>query len=128
MRGGESARSSLRSLFAATRCVGVRQLVAIYLLRFVGNTLRSLLLCLAGLFAALLLRFDAERANADPAKAEYGKFSKVRPLPSLTSFFHADFLLNFVRRNDSRLPLLATLHLITSVRVINSVDPSDIFV
>ncbi|CAM9494884.1 unnamed protein product [Hapterophycus canaliculatus] len=34
-----------------------------------------------GLFSALLLRFDAERANADPAHAEHGRFPKP--------YFHA---------------------------------------
>lgn len=32
----------------------------------------------AGVFSALLLRFDAVRANADPAHAEHGKFPKVK--------------------------------------------------
>lgn len=34
-----------------------------------------------GVFSALLLRFDAMRANADPADGEHGKFPKVRTAP-----------------------------------------------
>lgn len=39
----------------------------------------------SGVFSALLLRFDAMRANADPADAEHGKFPKVRKTPSKVS-------------------------------------------
>lgn len=37
---------------------------------------------LTGVFSALLLRFDAMRANADPADGEHGKFPKVSKAPS----------------------------------------------